>query len=61
MSTCKTYPGGTSFLSGTRLYIRELARSFWNIADVQYYKAEGLDIQGVDVSETLQQTMNEIT
>jgi hypothetical protein len=35
-----------------------IATPFWNIADVQYYKTEGLDIQGVDVSDTLQQTMN---
>lgn len=37
-------------------YIRQLAEVFWKIADVRYYKAEGLDIYGADVSKILDET-----
>lgn len=34
-------------------YIRSLAEIFWRIPDIRYYKAEGLDILGVDVEAAL--------
>ena len=34
-------------------YIRSLAEIFWRIPDIRYYKAEGLDILGVDVETAL--------
>lgn len=34
-------------------YIAELARVFWEIDDVQYYKADGIDIYGTDVEKVL--------
>ncbi len=39
-------------------YIKSLADSFWEIKDVDYYHAEGLDIYGVDVREKLQDAMS---
>lgn len=39
-------------------YIKTLADSFWEIKDVEYYHAEGLDIYGVDVKEKLDEAMS---
>ena len=38
-------------------YIRSLAEMFWNNPDVQYIKAEGLDIYGADVDRKLAEAM----
>ncbi|NBH70897.1 ACP phosphodiesterase [Clostridiaceae bacterium] len=38
-------------------YIKSLAEIFWNIQDVRYYKAEGLDIVGADVEGALRQAL----
>ena len=38
-------------------YIRSLAKAFWNDPDVQYVKAEGLDIYGTDVERKLAEAM----
>lgn len=34
-------------------YISDLAKIFWNIQELEYYKAEGLDIVGNDVDKIL--------
>lgn len=39
-------------------YIKSLAEVFWNIPDVRYLKAEGLDIYGTDVAGKLEQAMH---
>lgn len=38
-------------------YIKSLAETFWNIRDVKYYKAEGLDIAGTDADEILSRVL----
>lgn len=35
-------------------YIQDLCRVFWQIDDVRYYKADGLDIYGTDVEAELE-------
>ncbi|MCQ2483543.1 MAG: NAD(P)H-dependent oxidoreductase [Clostridia bacterium] len=39
------------------MYIKNLCDVFWNISDVEYYKAEGLDIYGADVEQLLSDTV----
>lgn len=39
-------------------YIDSLAKIFWQIPNVEYCKAEGLDIVGVDVEEALQRAVS---
>lgn len=41
-------------------YIKDLCKMFWNIEDIQYIKADGLDIDGVDVERILEETMQRI-
>ena len=36
-------------------YIQDLAKNFWGIDELAYYKAECLDIQGNDVEKILAQ------
>lgn len=38
-------------------YIKDLCKVFWNIEDVRYIKADGLDIYGTDVERVLEDTM----
>jgi len=38
-------------------YIQDLCKYFWNISDLEYYKAEGLDIYGADVEAILRSVM----
>ncbi len=39
-------------------YIKSLADVLWEIKDVEYYYAEGLDIYGVDIQEKLNDAMS---
>lgn len=39
-------------------YIKDLAKNFWNIEELEYYKAEGLDIAGNDVEAILAEVTN---
>lgn len=39
-------------------YIKDLAKVFWNIEELEYYKAEGLDIAGNNVEEILAEVIN---
>lgn len=41
-------------------YIRDLAKVFWNIEELEYYKAEGLDIAGNDVEAILKATISNL-
>lgn len=38
-------------------YIKTLARMFWNNPEINYYKAEGLDIWGTDVKQKLDEVL----
>jgi len=38
-------------------YIQDLCKYFWNINELEYYKAEGLDIYGADVEAILKSVM----
>lgn len=42
-------------------YIKALAHTFYGIPEVRCYKAENLDMAGVDVNEIMQKTIDEIT
>lgn len=39
-------------------YIKDLAKVFWNIEELEYYKAEGLDIAGNDVAGILAEVIS---
>lgn len=41
-------------------YVKALAQMFYGIPDIQYFKAENLDVIGVDVDAVLEQTKKEI-
>lgn len=41
-------------------YIKTLAQEFWGIDDIQYFKADCLDIYGVDVEKELGKVFSEI-
>lgn len=41
-------------------YVKDLATVFWNIKELEYYKAEGLDIAGNDIGQILVKTKAEM-
>lgn len=41
-------------------FIKSLCETFWDISDVNYYKAEGLDIVGTDVEERIMDVINKM-
>lgn len=38
-------------------YIKTLAKEFWKIPEIEYIKAEGLDVFGIDVEEEIRKTI----
>lgn len=42
-------------------YIRDLCSNFWNISDLRYVKAEGLDVYGADVGSVLENALRDAT
>lgn len=40
-------------------YLKTLSDMFWKIPEIRYYKADGLDLYGVDVEKRLQETIEQ--